>query len=414
VKALPDAATGRSGAVLLIRNIGELCTCAPGLPRAGAVPRAALVAVEGAVVWCGPGADLPGEMERRATTVIDAGGGCVIPGFVDAHTHLVSGGSRAAEFEARREGVSYEEMARRGGGIASTVRATAAASDEELLVAAAGRAAAALATGTTTLEVKTGYGLEVDGELRLLGLIEQLRGRVAQELVATLLPLHALPSGRDRDAHVHAVISHELPAARGRAEFCDVFCDRGAFSTDECERVLRAAAGLGFGLKLHGEQLDHTGAAMLAARLGAVSVDHLEHAHRDDAAALASAGTVGVLLPGANLSLGGVRPDARMMLAAGMELALATDSNPGTSQTTDMRLMVALGVGLFGLTPAESVVAATRGGAAALRRRDRGTLGAGKRCDLVILECETHVDLAYRLGGVRIARTLVGGVQRHP
>ena len=355
--------------------------------------------------------DLSGAIAHSADRVIDAAGAVVIPGFVDAHTHLVFAGSRADEFEARSGGATYEEIAARGGGIRRTVADTIAASDEELLNSAAARAREALAAGTTTLEVKSGYGLSTGAELRLLGVIAELSRHLPQRIVATLLPLHALPVGVDEPAHVDDVINNLLPQARPLARFCDAFCDRGAFSEAACREVLGVADALGYGIRIHAEQLSHQGGALLAAQLRAASADHLEHATREDAAALAAAGVVGVLLPGAHLTLGGRDPDARMMLAAGMKLAVATDCNPGTSNTTDMRLMVALAVLQLGMTPGEALLAATRGGALSLREPDRGWLGPGAWADLTFLDAASHVEISYRLGRVPVSRVMIAGVE---
>ena len=398
------------GAPLVVRGIGELCTCDPRRGDDPGVIRNAAVAVTGGLVaWVGADSDLPGELSRAAVETVDASGGTLVPGFVDAHTHLVFGGGRAAEFAARAAGASYEELAAGGGGILSTVAATAAAADAELLAGATQRARRAMASGTTTIEVKTGYGLSPAAELRILGLIEQLAAAVDIGVVPTLLALHAAPPGTDRAGYVEAVVSDLVPAAAGRAAFCDVFCDAAAFGVDDCRLVLEAAVAAGIGVKLHAEQLSAGGGAKLAADLGATSADHLERLGAADAGALAAAGVVGVLLPGATLSLRAAAADARMMLGAGMTLALATDCNPGTSNTTDMRLVIALGVGLCGLTPAEALVAATRGGAAALRLADRGRLSPGMRFDAALLAADTHVDLAYRVGDVPVTAAWVGG-----
>ncbi|MHB8507296.1 MAG: imidazolonepropionase [Candidatus Dormibacteria bacterium] len=391
----------------LIRGIGELATCDPALPGAGILRHAAVHATDGVVDWVGLEADLPAAITAAPGLAIDAAGATLVPGFVDCHTHLVFGGGRAGEFDARHSGQTYEQLAAAGGGIRSTVAATSAAGDDDLLHAAAGRARAALESGTTTLEVKTGYGLTPAAELRLLDLIGQLA--VDASVVPTLLALHALPAGSEAAAYLDTVVDVLLPAAAGRARFCDVFCDRAAFAVADCERVLMAAVGRGMVPKVHAEQLSASGGAELAARVGAASADHLEYLDQPTAIRLAAARVVGVLLPGATLSLRAPAPDARMMLDAGMTLALATDCNPGTSNTTDMRLVIALAVGLMGLSPAEALVAATRGSASALRLRDRGILGVGMRMDAALLEADSHVDLSYRLGAVPVRSAWVAG-----
>lgn len=399
---------------LLVTGIGELCTCDPAQGAAPGILRDAAVLAGGpTITWVGPEAELPDELRRSATETIDAGGACVIPGFVDAHTHLVFAGSRADEFAARAAGESYLAVGAEGGGIASTVRATTIATDEGLRETLRRRLDAATARGTTTVEVKTGYGGGVADELRLLDVIVELassrRGSAGASITPTFLALHGHPPGGDED-HVAGVLA-AIPQLLGRTAFVDVFCDPAGWDVESCARVLHAAEEAGLGLKVHAEQTARTGGAMLAAQYGAASADHLEHATREDAVALAGAGVVGVLLPGTTLSMRSQPPDARMLAAAGVELALATDCNPGTSYTLDMRLVVALGVGLLGLTPAEALVAATRGGASALDLDDRGALSPGRRCDLVVLDADTHVDVAYRLGDVRVTRVFVQGAE---
>jgi imidazolonepropionase len=341
--------------------------------------------------------------------VLDAGGGAVVPGFVDAHSHLVWLGERSGEYAARAEGRSYEEIAAAGGGIRATVAATRAGGLAELVAAARPRAARMLRSGTTTVEVKSGYGLDEDAEIR------QLRAALAlaadpgvPEMVTTYLPLHAAPEG-DRDALVDAACGRGVERAAGLARFVDAFCERGAYSVAECARLLEAGRRAGLRGKLHAEQRSRSGGARLAARSGAVSADHLEHADDNDLRALAAAGTVGVLLPGAALTLGGPPPPGRRLIDAGARVAVATDCNPGTCYTESMPLMISLAVSIAGLRPAEALVAATSGGAAALALPDRGVLAAGMRCDLVILDSPNWIDIAYHLGGCATATVVIGG-----
>jgi len=384
---------------LLVRRAGRVVT------NAGpAVEGPAAVGVRGGVVaWVGPDRDVP-----RALTdapELDADGACVVPGFVDPHTHLVWAGSRRAEFEARLSGQRYD-----GGGIATTVAATTTAADDDLLRIAAGRVRAMLANGTTTVEVKTGYGLAADAELRLLDVVGRLAGTVPARIEPTFLA-HVVPAGADRTAHV-AALAEALPeAARRGARWCDVFCDRGAFDVAETARLLSAAQAAGLGTRLHAEQLARTGAAVLAAEHGCASADHLEHVDEAGARAMAAAGVVGVLLPTATLSTRGTHWDsARVLRAAGVRLALGTDCNPGTSWCESMPYAIQLGCLLLGLTVAEALEAATRGGAAALCRDDVGHLGAGARGDLAVLAAEHEADLVAHLGAPAVRTTVVGGV----
>lgn len=396
-----------TSSVQVIRNIGELVTCDPGLGEApGVIRDAALLASDGLLTYVGPASGLPYDPDARE---IDAGGAAALPGFVDSHTHAVWLGDRADEYAERAAGASYEEIAARGGGIASTVRDTAGGSVDELMAAARTRLARMAQGGTTTTEVKSGYGLELEAELRQLEAVERLGSQIGlPELVATYLPLHAGPPG-DRAAFIERVIARDLPQAAPHARFADCFCEAGAYTVGECERFLVAARAAGLDLKIHTEQLTHSGGAALAARLGAASADHLEHATDDDMKALAAAGVVGVILPGAALTLGGPPPPGRRLLDAGATVAIATDCNPGTSNTESMPLMISLAVALGGITPAEAVVAATAGGAAALRLSDRGVLRVGARCDLAILESPRWLDVAYHPGWSGVAITISAG-----
>jgi imidazolonepropionase len=380
---------------LVVRRIGLLVTNRPdvGAGLLGVVEDAAVVIRDGRVVFAGPAADAP----ATGAEVLDAGGGCVLPGFVDAHTHLVFAGDRAGEFEARLRGASYEEMLAAGGGILSTVRSTQAASEEDLLASAAARARRMLAAGTTTVEVKSGYGLDLDTELRLLRVAARIPGKVGIDVVPTFLA-HTVPPDRlaHREAYVDEIVESILPACAPHAVGCDVFCDRGAFDLDETRRILDAGRRLDLDLRLHAEQLTRTGAAGLGAELGVRSVDHLDHATEADAAGLAKAGVAAVLLPGVALQLRTPPPPARMLWDARVTVALATDCNPGSSYLETMPLVVALGCSLLGLSVEESTWAATRGGALALGIPDAGVLSPGSRADLVVLDAPGPAHLAYR------------------
>lgn len=380
---------------LLVRNIGRLTTWSRPV-----VNDAALLAREGRVTWVGSDNDVP----RSAGDLpeLDAGGAAVLPGLVDCHTHLIWAGSRRDDFVGRVE----QHSGYSPGGIASTVSATRDASYDDLLALAQQRADRALAAGTTTIEVKSGYGLTPEDELRLLGVAAGLCG---PRVTTTYLGAHVVPDGRERSTYVDEVV-RTLPHAAGQgAQWCDVFCDDGAFTVDEARRILTAAAEHGLGGRLHAEQLSHTGAAALAAELGCASADHLDHVSPDDARAMAAAGTVAVVVPVCSLYTRSNRWDhARLLAEAGCTLAVATDCNPGTAWCESMPYAMQLAVLAMGLPPGQVLRAATLGGAKALRRDDVGHLGPGARADLVVVDGEHAVDLLAHLGAPGVARTVVG------
>jgi imidazolonepropionase len=383
---------------LLVRRAGRVVTN-NGEPLDGP----AAVSVRGGVVaWVGPDDRVPWTITDAPE--LDAAGACVLPGFVDPHTHALWAGSRREEYAARLAGESYD-----GGGIASTVAATAAASDDDLLDLAAERLRRMAANGTTTVEVKTGYGLDPDAELRLLRLVRRLADRVPLRVEPTLLA-HVIPAGADRAAHVAALASALPAAAAAAARWVDVFCDRGAFTVDEARTLLRAGARAGLGGRLHAEQLSRTGAAALAAECGCACADHLEHVDDAGATAMAARGVVGVLLPTATLNTGGCWDSARVLRDAGVTLALGTDCNPGTSWCESIPYALQLAAPMLGLTVPEAVRAATVGGAAALRRPDLGVLKLNSPGDLVLLEAGHEADLLAHLGAPAVRTTIVGGV----
>lgn len=394
---------------LLVSNIGELMTNVPGLgddpaDRTGLIRDAALLIHDGRVAWAGRAADVPAAGAAGDVRAVDAGARAVIPGFVDSHTHLVFGGDRADEFEARMAGESYA-----AGGIRRTVRATREATGDELRLRLAGFVTELHAQGTTRFEVKTGYDLTIGGEERLARLAAEVTPEV------TFLGAHVVPAeyADDRDAYVDLVCGPMLAAVRPHARWIDVFCETGAFTPDETERILRAGVAAGLQPRVHGNQLGQGEGVRLAVALGAASVDHCTYLSDDDVAALAGSDTVATLLPGVEFSTRHPYPDARRLIDAGVTVAVASDCNPGTSFTSSMPLMVALAVREMGMTVAEAVWAATAGGARALRRPDVGHLGVGARGDFVILDAPTRTHLAYRPGvpivhavhreGVRIA-----------
>lgn len=386
---------------LVVRNVGRLVTCDPelGEGQLGVIPGGALVASDGLISWVGRESDLMSVAPVDAIEV-DAGGAAVLPGLVECHTHLVFAGDRAPEFAARMRGEPY-----RAGGILTTVAATRSASDDELLTLAVERLVRFRGFGVTTVEAKSGYGLDPPHERRLLGLAAGLDG-----VVPSLLGAHVVPAefAARADEYVDLVCREMVPAAVGVAEFCDVWCEpEGAFSVEQSRRVLLAGLAAGLRPKVHADQLSRGGGSALAASVGAVSADHLEHATPEDAAALASAGTVAVLMPGASMMTGAPLAPARMLIDHGVRVALSTDFNPGTSYSENLQLAVALGCACLRMTPEEAVLGVTRHAAAALARSDScGRLAPGLGCDLVVLAARSEVDLAYHYG-VNLATTVV-------
>ncbi|HEV7470715.1 MAG TPA: imidazolonepropionase [Pseudonocardia sp.] len=381
----------------LVTGIGELTTQDP---ERGTLQDAALVIDDELIAWVGPAASAPAADER-----IDVEGRAVVPGFVDSHSHLAFAGDRADEFAARMAGERYD-----GGGIARTVEATRAAPDEALRALLARRVAELRAQGTTTVEIKSGYGLTVDDELRTL----RLAAEVTPE--TTFLGAHVVPAGTDVDSYVALVTGEMLHACAPHARWIDVFCEPAsphAFDGDAARTVLEAGRAAGLGLRVHGNQLGPGPGVRLAVELGAASVDHCTYLTGDDVDALAGGDTVATLLPGVEFSTRSPYPDARRLLDAGVTVALATDCNPGTCSSSSMPFMIALAVREIGMTPAEALWAATAGGARALRRTDIGVVAPGNRADLAVLDAPTHLHLAYR-PGVPLARSLRSPTRRRP
>ncbi len=375
----------------------------------GVIPDGAVHIADGRVARVGPSSDVSLGVKESVET-IDAGGGAVLPGFVDPHTHLVFAGDRAEEFARRMAGASYTEIMAAGGGIMSTVRATRAATTDDLYRQSRARAERMIAAGTTTVEIKSGYGLDVATERRMLEVVRRLDDDLPWDAVPTFLGAHVVPPeyADDRDGYLRLIETEMLPACAPLARFCDVFCDDGAFTVVEARRIVAAAARHGLRPKLHAEQLAATGAADLAAEIGAVSADHLDHVTADQARRLAVAGTVAVLLPGASLSMRTPPPPVDLLRDAGVKIALATDCNPGTSYWETMPAMIALAVLAFGMTVEEAVWSATRGGALALALGDRGRLAPGDAGDLVVLDADHPAHLAYR-PDTPLVRTVVKG-----
>jgi imidazolonepropionase len=397
----------------MVTGASQLVTCARDIGEGplGVIERGAIAVLDGTVVWAGRENDLRAHVLPATSLVeVDAKGGAVLPGFIDAHTHLVFAGDRSDEFAARMRGERYDT-----GGIATTVRATREATDAELQMFARARLDRFLSFGVTVLEAKSGYGLTLDQELRLLKIAASLDHPV--EVVRTFLGAHVVPAeyAGDRAAYVQLVTEGMIPAVENLAEFCDVWCDEGAFSLAECRRILRAARANGLGIKVHAEQLGRSGGATLAAEFAAVSADHLEHASEDDADALARSRTVAVLLPGASLMTGAAPAPARMLIERGVRVALSTDFNPGTSYSENVPLVVSLGCAMLKLSVEEAILAVTRHAAAALAREGvAGALAPGRRADAVILEAPAYAELAYHYGVSPVRTVLTGGRPHSP
>ena len=364
----------------------------------GLIDDGVVTAEDGRIVYAGP-AD--GARTKPAKTT-DCGGRLVTPGLIDCHTHLVHGGNRANEWAMRLEGASYEEIARAGGGIVSTMRATRAASEAELVDTALLRLDALIAEGVTTIEIKSGYGLSTAAELKMLRAARALGERRAIRVEPTFLGAHALPPEYrdDSDGYIDLVCGEMIPAAAPLATAVDAFCEGIGFSPAQCTRVIEAAQAHGLAVKLHAEQLSALSGSALAARHGALSADHLEYATDDDVRAMAAAGTVAVLLPGAYYFMRETKlPPIAAMRRHGVKIALATDNNPGTSPTTSLLLMLNMGATLFGLTVVEALRGVTVNAAAALGLgAEVGTLEAGKACDLAIWDVTDPAELVYRIG----------------
>lgn len=409
----------------VVYNIGQLATVAADAPDGvGIVTQAALAAQGGRIVWIGPSSDWHLRVTPAAdATLIDAQRRLVTPGLVDSHTHLVHAGQRAAEFHQRLSGIDYAsqlaESAQAGErplrGILKTVHDTRAANEFELAASAQRRLRSAVSLGTTTIEIKTGYGLSLPAEAAMLSAIGRLQHR-GPRVLATFLGAHTVPAEyrERRQDYVRLVLDEMLPAFAAQATFCDIFVEGQAFSVDEARRILTAARDRGYRLKLHVEQLSRQGGALLAAELGAVSADHLDFCTRDDALALARAGVVATLLPNCSMTLRTPYPDAHLFLDAGCTLALATDYNPGTAPSENMQLVIALAVLRMGLSPAEALRAATLGGARALGLGDEiGSLEVGKAADLLVWEADDLLEMGYHLGTNRVETVVVGGRVLH-
>ncbi len=378
----------------VITGIGELVTNAPGSRDVlGTIADAALVVEGSTVAWVGPAAEAPAADEQ-----VDAGGRAVLPGFVDSHSHLVFAGDRAAEFAARMAGESYA-----AGGIRTTVAATRAATDEQLTSHVGRLVQEMRRQGTTTVEIKSGYGLTVHDEARSLAVARQFTEET------TFLGAHVVPEGATPQEYVALVTGPMLEACAPHARWVDAFCERGAFDADQARAVLGAGAAAGLRGRLHANQLGPGPGVRLAAELGLTAVDHCTYLDDEDVAALRDSGTIATLLPGVEFSTRQPYPDARRLLDAGVRVALASDCNPGSCFTSSMPLCIALAVREMGMTPGEAVYAATATAAAALDRDDVGALTPGRRADFFMLDAPSHLHLAYRPGVPLVTGTWVGG-----
>ena len=395
----------------------RLATMQSGGAPYGAIEDGALAALDGRIAYVGARSGLPADSERLARHVVDVRGRWITPGLIDPHTHLIFGGERVADFERRIAGQTYASVASAGSGIAHTVACTRASDEVSLLRSAAARLETMIANGTTTVEIKSGYGLDVETELRMLRVARRLAQSCRISVRATYLGAHVVPPEytAQRGAYLDLICEVMLPriAREGLADAVDVFCDTIAFTANETARVLAAATANGLAVKVHADQIEDTSAAALAARYRALSADHLERTDEAGVRALADAGTVAILLPGAFYYL---RETAQPPLAAlrrhGVPMALGTDCNPGTSPVLTLPAAMNLGCVLFGLTPEEALDAVTRHAARALGFDDRGVLAAGMRCDLALWDVASPAELCYWLGASPCAGVVVAGIER--
>ncbi|MBI4424950.1 MAG: imidazolonepropionase [Elusimicrobia bacterium] len=411
----------------LLVNAGQLLTfqgprgprSGPAMGKVGLYRGGAVLIEDGAIVAAGLHDLVSRHPDAPKAKLLDVGGRVVLPGFVDSHAHPVFAAPRLTDFELRARGKGYEEIAAAGGGILSSVDAVRKASEAQLAERLDRWAGRFIECGTTTLEAKSGYGLDLDSELKCLRAVRLAASRTALELVPTLLGAHAVPPELRHDPHgyVRRVCEEMIPAAAqgGLARFTDVFCDRGYFSVEQAELVLRAGLKHGLKPKIHAEQLCRSGGAAVAARVGAVSADHLDHASPEDLAALKAAGVVATLVPAANYFLGlGRYPSGRRLIDAGLPVALATDFNPGTAPCWSMQLVLSLACTQLGMTPEEALCAATVNGACALGLGEElGVLEPGRRADLIVLDADDYREACYYFGGNQVALVMKRGSVVH-
>jgi len=395
----------------VVTHISQLLTLeGPERPRSGVemnqtgcVDHAALAVCRGKVVWTGPEQRLADAVDTNdATQWIDAGGNAVLPGFIEPHTHLVFGGTREGEFAQKIAGVPYMQIAAEGGGIKRTVRDTRNASDDELLASGLHRIRDALKLGITAVEIKSGYGLDMDTEVKMLRIASRLNEMTPVTVVNTFLGAHEIPEGRKKNEYLDDVCNRMIPhvAENNLAEFCDIFVEKGVYTVEDADRVLKTGIRHGLAPKIHADQMTPGGGAQVAARLGAVSADHLDYTDTEGMQALARAGVVGVLLPGAVFFLGLNRyPPARDMIAAGVPLALSTDFNPGSCMSLNIHLMMTIACVRCRMTIPETLTAVTHNAACAINRQSvMGSLTPGKYADFVILDCPRYEMIPYHFG----------------
>jgi imidazolonepropionase len=393
----------------------RVATMVAGAEPYGILEPGAVAVSDDEISWLGRTSDTPSAPAAACDRIIDCNGALITPGLIDCHTHLIYGGSRAHEFELRLGGATYEGIARAGGGIASTVAATRAANDADLCETALQRLHRLMDEGVTTIEIKSGYGLDTENELKMLRVARRIGHEAGVSVRTTFLGAHTLPPEYDgrADAYIDLVCSEMLPAvaAAGLADAVDAFCETIAFTPQQVRRVFEAATSLGLPVKIHAEQLSDQGGAALAAEFDALSADHLEHLGDDGIEAMAAHGTVAVLLPGAFYFLRETRlPPVEALRDHGIPIAIASDSNPGTSPVVSLLLMLSMACTLFRLTPEEALAGVTRNAATALGIADRaGTIEVGKRADLVLWQVRDPAELAYRMGDNPLAMTMRGG-----
>ena len=405
---------------LALLHASQLVTLAgPKRPRVGAemselgiIRDGGILVRDGRIAIIGPSAEI--EKKAAGAEIVDLGGRVALPGFVDAHTHLVFAGNRIDDFERRARGETYEQIAKAGGGIWSTVEKTRAATEADLFAQAKKHAEWFLKCGTTTVEAKSGYGLTVEDELKILRVMRQLNRETPFEVVSTFLGAHAVPRDSPGEKYVDLVINEMLPrvAKEKLAEFCDVFCERGYFDVEQSRKILSAAKQLGLKLRGHVDQLTNSGGAKLMAELGAATADHLEKTDEQGIAALETANVQPVLLPGSVYALGSTSyPRAREMIEAGLAVVLATDFNPGSSPTPSMPMVLSLACTQMKMSPAEAITASTINAAYSLNRDDIGSLEAGKAANVAVFDCEDHRELAYWFGFPQTHAVYVRGKQ---
>ena len=414
---------------LLITGASQLLTLRGDGPRRGAalarlgiIKDGALLVRDGLIAAVGARAEIEALADAKSTEKFDLGGRVVLPGFVDSHTHLIHAASRAEEYELKIAGASYEEIARKGGGILNSVKKLRAATSEVLKLRARRALGQFAAYGTTTVEAKSGYGLDVASELKILRLHKELSAEQRLNIVSTFLGAHVVPAeyrgvASGVKSYIELLTETLIPevAREKLAEFCDVFCDRGAFTVEQSRQILEAGKRHGLTPRVHAEQLTRSGATQLAVKLGAASCDHLEQIHSNDIAALAKSRTVATLLPGCDFHLGLTKyAPARKLIDAGAIVALATDFNPGTSPTMSMPMILSLACSALRMTPAEAITAATINGACALRREKHvGSLGVGKLADLAVFEVADYREIPYYFGMNTCWMTMKRGVVVH-